>query len=226
MIYADASTMYLIIQPGDVNYMLGNYFTYMFGDIYSLKSSPDLYRCLIVGRNTLNREGMYIGGSSGMHDFWDLQYIQSTITPNAATGIAPMQIMAGGNYMARSWGGGGSSVQIGKTGDTSKVYVQYISNGSGPMSWFTYGAGSACPAPNAPDNAYYLSPIVVFEPNGNIRGRLRGIYQVCHPVRSFSDGQTFAGSGDYAGKTFQIVKQTSAGGYYAVEISPTVETND
>jgi hypothetical protein len=40
----------------------------------------------------------------------------------------------------------------------------------------------------------------------NLRGRLRGMYHVCHPATAFADGDTFVGSGDYAGRTFLIVK--------------------
>ena len=54
---------------------------------------------------------------------------------------------------------------------------------------------------------------------------MRGFYHLCHAIAGFSDGQTFSGSGDYAGKTFQVVKQSANNGLYCIEISNTVETN-
>jgi hypothetical protein len=52
------------------------------------------------------------------------------------------------------------------------------------------------------------------------------MYQVCHPSSNFSDRQRFSGANDYAGKTFQIVKWGANGGYVAIEVSNTVETNE
>jgi len=61
--------------------------------------------------------------------------------------------------------------------------------------------------------------------SGAVRGRLRGIYQVLHPTGNFSDGQTFSGGGDYAGKDFIIISKGYSSGFWAVETSNTVETN-
>jgi hypothetical protein len=78
--------------------------------------------------------------------------------------------------------------------------------------------------PHAPDGGLYLSPMYIFEGVATAytqRGILRGLYQVLHPTTSFNDGDTFAGVGDLAGRTFMIVKSLNNGGtpsgMYAVE---------
>ena len=61
--------------------------------------------------------------------------------------------------------------------------------------------------------------------NFSLRGKFRGIYQVCHLAANFSDGQILTGGGDFAGKTFMIINHGPTGGFWAVETSPTVITN-
>lgn len=119
------------------------------------------------------------------------------------------------NFMTRSYTGNGASITVSKHGDVVKGGVSLA---------------GALPSPNLSDNSIYISPIWVSESvNSVIRGRLRGFYQILHPILNFSDGQTFSGSGDYAGKTFKIVKTSTDGagavGLYVMETSATVETN-
>jgi hypothetical protein len=49
------------------------------------------------------------------------------------------------------------------------------------------------------------------------------MYHVCHPATAFVDGDTFVGSGDYAGRTFLIVKylHSSATGQAFIAIETT-----
>ncbi len=78
------------------------------------------------------------------------------------------------------------------------------------------------------NNSIYIDPIYIGEPDGEVlRGRFRGVYHVCHPAANFSDGQILQGGGDYAGKTFMVVKWIGnvSNAYLAVETSATVETN-
>jgi hypothetical protein len=82
------------------------------------------------------------------------------------------------------------------------------------------------PTPNGPDNSLFVAPIQCFEVASLfIRGRLRGLFSIPHLTANFSDGQTFQGSNDYAGKTFQIIKVGYNGSMWVVETSATVETN-
>lgn len=116
-----------------------------------------------------------------------------------------------GNYMPRSYVGTGTSIQIEKHGDGVKGT--------------TYFSGSI-PFPNGTDAALYLSPIWVVEPSGSvIRGQLRGLYQPLHSSANFVDGQTFSGSLDYTGKTFQVIKTSPNNGMFVIETSNTLATN-
>lgn len=189
--WADASTFNLWVSGGDSATLQEGM---IFGDIFSMGGATDIFRCFILGKEIEN------SSSSGV---------------TAATHIASTAVA--GHYMARSFGGGGSSVQVGKHGDAAKA---------GSLTLLT----GLLQSPNAPDDSYYMGPVWIHDPAGNvIRGRLRGVYQMCHPPAGFSDGQTFAGSNDYAGKTFQIMKGAASGGtsglIWVYETSATLETN-
>jgi hypothetical protein len=65
------------------------------------------------------------------------------------------------------------------------------------------------------DGGVYLAPLRIADGSNSrspIAGTsicadgLRGLYMICHPVTSFADGDVIAGSGAYAGRTFQVVK--------------------
>jgi hypothetical protein len=191
LVFADASTFYLFILSGDV---ANTYTFFMFGDVFALHGSTDSWRCMIIGRTTENSTSAAVD----LFDSWSLV--------NAALG---------GHFMARTWGGGGASITVGKQGDAGKTN----SNSGGGMIGLLQ-------TPNASDNTYYLSPLWVFENSSSgLRGRLRGCYQNLHGIAGFSDGQTFAGANDFAGKTFQMIKATPNGASICMEISNSVETN-
>jgi hypothetical protein len=191
MVFADSSTFYLLINSGDFT---NTYFVFMFGDIFSFKGVTDAYRCMIMGRSTEN----------------------STASETADNGSAIGTALAA-HFMARTYGGGGTSITVGKSGDTGKAQAS-------PSTPYTF-LGSV-QTPNGPDNAWYLAPIVATENSAStIRGRLRGLYHICHPIASFTDGQQLVGAGDYSGKTIQVIKSTVNSGILGIEISATVETN-
>jgi hypothetical protein len=197
-IFADAYTMYLFISSGD---SVGEYVGASFGNVFSLRGSSDIFRCHISGRNAEN------SAAAGISD-WD-------VLGSLASNLPAASCQHG--WLTRGFGGGGSSVQLVRLGDASM-------GGTSVMTTSQPSVGSLI-APNGPDNSFYLSPIRIAEYASHIRGRLRGIYHVCHPVANFSDGQTFAGANDFVGKTFMIVKSGPNAGYWAIEISNTVETN-
>lgn len=198
-IFADAYTFYMFILTGDT---ANNYLACGFGDFFSLKNASDNYRCFIMGRGAENT-----GAASLSSDFDTIQ----TFGSSTSTEI--------GLWCPRSFGGGSAnSIQLLRCGDATKTGVG--SGGSG------LAAVGTLQTPNGPDNAYYIAPMSVVELSVLCqRGRFRGAYHVCHALASFADGQQFQGAGDYAGKTFQIVKQGLNAGMWAVEISNTVETN-
>jgi hypothetical protein len=190
-VIADNLTFYLFMATQDV---ANAYMGFMFGDFFSLKSATDSYRCMIIGRTAENSDT----SSETLH------LLQSNITANSA-----------GKFIARSYGGGGTSIQVGTHGDSSKTNSSFL---NGVMQF-----------PNGPDGALYLTPVWVHESStSTIRGRLRGFYQQCHPDLSFSDGTTFSGAGDYAGKTFRMWKLAAGNGgvgIFTIETSATLETN-
>lgn len=196
-LFADSSTLYLFLFNGDT----AGYSLFMFGDVFSLKGSSDAYRCAICGRTTEN-----YASTGPTIDNCDYVYNLSYSLSNGP-----------GLFMARSWGGGGTSINIQKVGDMSFC--------NAPSSSGAVMAGTL-QTPNGPDNSLHIAPLRVVEyASAAIRGRFRGLYHVGHPVASFANSQTLSGGGDYAGKTFQIVAPGLSGGFWAVEISNTVETN-
>lgn len=233
IMFADAYTMYFFVQSGDAvasaNLSATSYYTLMFGDIYSLRGSSDIWRCIIIGRIGENTSGFgnAISGLGAWYDTWDsvpagvgaslaLAITQTTANPMLANI---------GHYVARGAYGGGSSINVSKFGDIGKTVLSVLFSGPNPTfsSWIMSGN---IQTPNSIDNSYYMSPIWIGEPSAYvIRGRMRGMFQVCHDDSGFYDGQIFAGSGDYAGKTFRIVKGGPALGFVAIETSATVETN-
>jgi hypothetical protein len=186
---ADSSSFYMFIATGDTANM---YYGFGFGDIYSFAGSgnTDAYRCIIMGRNAENTSA---AGNEGI-DF------MSAI--NTATQ---------GHYMPRTYAGSGTSITVGKHGDSVKGGSGFVGN---------------IPFPNSVDNALYVSPVWVCENATSIvRGQLRGFYQICHPVANFLDGQTFNGALDYNGKSFLVMKTTPNSGIYGIETSNTLLTN-
>lgn len=131
--------------------------------------------------------------------------MQTTSAVNAATI---------GHFLSRSYTAAVGSVTAGKHGDAAKV---------GTLT--AIGPGLV-PFPNPEDSGLYLSPFWIHENGtGNLRARLRGLWQFVHPLASLNDGDTAAGLGDLAGKTFVFVKLSPNNSIYAVETSNTVETN-
>jgi hypothetical protein len=117
-----------------------------------------------------------------------------------------------GNFLPRPFTGIGTSITVGKHGDGIK---------GSSTTWL-----GTIPFPNVVDNALYVSPVWVTESSSSyIRGQLRGMYQICHPITNFTDGQTFNGSLDYNGKSFFVIKTTPNSGIYGIETSNTVLTN-
>lgn len=198
-IAADASTFYMWILTGDV---ASTYYMGSFGDIYSLKNGTDAYKCLITGRAVENTN------ATSANDW------QDCINVSQLTTAQP------GHWMARTAGGVGGSIGVLKKGDGS---VSGTNLGNTPSQ---YSINGTFQTPNSLDNSLYMCPLWIVEPTAAmIRGKLRGLYQMCHAVTNFSDGQVIQGSGDFAGKTFLIMRQGTNGGIITLETSATVDTN-
>lgn len=94
------------------------------------------------------------------------------------------------------------------------------------------GGGSprgAIPFPNPADGHIWLAPIYVHDVGvPSNRGKLRGLWHWAHPTGGVADRATFTGSGEFAGKTFMIIKDLdymSQPGCWVVETSDTWITN-
>jgi len=197
IILADAHTFYMWVFHNGANYT-----HWGFGDLFSVKSTTDAYRCFIRG-DTVN-----------------------TSTPSATTAktdviaigdgsLYGIQQGHAGHYIARTWGGGGSSVASNVSADGMNSLLTVGMTGLGYQRGITnIGA----------DNALYFYPLRWNDGSAQ-RGRLRGLYVSPHNPDMFVEGQVIAGGGDYAGKEFMIIKNGVNGGVWFVEISETVETN-
>lgn len=119
-----------------------------------------------------------------------------------------------GHFIARSYTQAGGSTAVGKMGDYGKQGGSTGFRGDVPFT-------------NGPDGGIYICPLQVHETGGNIRGRLRGVYCWLHAVAGIADGDTFAGSGDFATKTYEAVSLVTGAdsGVAIMETSNTVDTN-
>ena len=113
-----------------------------------------------------------------------------------------------GHYVARGFGQTGGSVQGSKQANigASTTLIGY--------QGMTY--------PDPVSGGMRLSP-VAFTENGNIRGRMPGLWAPMHTLPG-SNGDTFSGSGALAGKTFILldVSSSSLQGRVALETSDTL----
>ena len=93
---ADLYSLYMLISTGDV---ASTYYSWFFGDVFSMKGNTDAYRCLLQARSAENSTT----NTSGDVD-------QLSALSNAIVGC----------YMPRTYGGGGTSITCGRHGDSSK----------------------------------------------------------------------------------------------------------
>jgi len=135
----------------------------------------------------------------------------NTATNDRLDQLNIMGTVTTGHFMQRTFAQVGGSITVGKHGDGVKGSTSLL------IGVTQY--------PNATDNGFYISPVWIHDANSTVRGRMRGFYHVLHALGGFSDGQTFTGTGDYAGKTFILMKQSSNSGVYLIETSNTVENN-
>lgn len=224
--YADQYTMYLFISSGDapaVSQGNGVYHTCIFGDIFSLKGVSDVGRCSIYGCRFDNSGYWWV--ATTWNDMFD-------VIPGSNGSSIPQQyaftVLSPSHFMARTAGGMPGAIQVCKYGDTSHTYEwarsHFYSSSTFYLTGWDFAGGLPCP--NGTDQSIYMAPVMIGESNAHIRGRLRGVFHFKHLSSNFTDGQIIQGSGDYAGKTFQVVRYCGPlNNAFAFEISPTVETN-
>jgi len=147
-----------------------------FGEYYSFNPS-DAYNTILAGKRTQS-----FSIDSNLNPFGSYSNISSTVD---------------GTYTERAFTQIGSSVLMGKHGDSAKAGLQF---------------------PNPTDGGVFYAPICLTEPNV-VRGILPGIWHIPHNASDMNHGDTFDGVGVHAGKTFMICKYYQ--GVVALEISDT-----
>lgn len=194
-VFADDRTAYVLVLTGD---NAGTYFSFAFGEMYSLLPGTDSYRSFVIG-NTAT------GGANNTGQF---------AGQNGATALI-------GHYMPRNYSAAGTAIQYGKTFNTAKC-------GSGSS---VVPQGTCLSGADPSSAAILISPWYMIEPtNFGLRGRLRGMFQLCHTLATFTDGDTIAGAGAYTGRTFVVAKTfvggtSFNGGPLAFDITGPWETN-
>lgn len=204
--FVDDRTMYLFIQHGVSG---ASYTMYSFGDLYSLYQN-DRYQCHIQGLNAAN---------SGI---WNRSDASDLLVTNQNSFVSFPD-----TFLARTWGGGGQSINAFKTGDVGKCYhlsrTNYSGNGVNNTLATMYGP---VPYVNSTDQSVYIHPVLMFESaNFTYRGRMRGMWHITHRYENFSDGQVIYGTNEVAGKTWQVIANGTTNGVWLIETSNTVETN-
>ena len=197
MIVADQRTFYLFILSGDV---AAHYFSTMFGEIYSFKTS-DSYRTAIVSRAAT-------GGLGTSENFGSMTF------SGALGGVAQVQT---GHYLARDASGSAGAVAANELGNGG-------CNSSGTTT-ISFSNTNNLNMKNVTDHKVYLFPIRIGHIQGGntVRGRYRGFWQAAHNQSTLSDGDTFTGSGSLAGKTFMVVRGI---GFSGIVGAACIETSD
>lgn len=118
-----------------------------------------------------------------------------------------------GHYLARDAAGTVGAIPCGKMTDPSTIAV---ATGLGLVA-FT----------NPADNLVIAPPVRINHTSGGntVRGRMRGAWNFAHPVTACSDGDTYTGQDDAAGRTFAIRKFSVNQTVYVIETSDTWDSN-
>lgn len=171
------------------------YLGVMWGDIYSDLAS-DGYRTMIIARAAEN---------SG-----------TNTTDTLDVGSTPNTTARAGHFIQRTYATSGGSITSTK-GPMPNVGT--ISQRSGCTTDYSIAY------PNAPGANCYILPNMVHELTPYIRGRMRGLWFLPMAHTNLNDGDTFAGTGDLAGRTFRIIKLSGNVGAYVIETSDTWDTS-
>lgn len=214
---ANGQTIYLFIETGDFPAPALAAFTFVFGDFKSYKGT-DLYAVGIIGRNIENNS------TSANESF-------ACMGPSNPWTLAAKTF---GHFIARSWTGLGSSVQVSTTYDFGKVGTVSLLGWNSDAATSMSGSvnmqpgrnvnATQWPAPNGADGALFVSPLYTFH-SFAMRGYWPGMWIPLHdrPL-NHNDVITIA-SGNLSGKTLlcqQPLVYISANDYGNV----LVETSD
>lgn len=197
-VIADDRTCYLFVLTTDG---AGVYLAITFGEFYSLLTTTDNFRSIVVGRATVN---------SALTTIDPLPSMQ-TVASSSGTGS--------GHYLARTYTGLGTSLTFAKWGDAAR------SMGATTLA----SATSTLPVPEPVTGGIHVAPVHINDGTGSgvgqVRGRVRGFFQLCHSQAGFTDQDTITGSGAYTGHTFLVIKLSGGSGAYCLDITGAWETN-
>lgn len=128
------------------------------------------------------------------------------------------------NGAGAAWGGGSLGTNVG-AGGYSGFYMPRLAAGTGTSvnpvvmifgsSFETAGTYGSQYTLDSVGNIF-ISRFVVIDNAVAIRGWIRGLYMIHTPI-GLNDGDTFSGSGDFAGRTFVVLKNVSASSALALE---------
>jgi len=201
ILYGDAYCFYLFVQHEWVE--KDAYSLYGFGDFFSTKiNTPDRYKCMLIGRLQTSTN--------------------ASISIDPADFIFDPLYASYGWFVARAAHGQGTAATLNRVGDASTADLNATAGTYIPH----YGLQKFSPDSS---NTYDFSPIQLVENDLtklSFRGRARGLYFPTGHLYYYPDGLEISGSNHYNGKIFRIVRRGNNNGLWAIEISPTVETND
>jgi len=179
-VWGDEKAFYISLGVEDNNPST-QYATYFFGDINSFTPS-DEYATLLIGLYSWSSGSSFSSSSCPM------------------TSITMIENSLYGHFIMRAYNQGGGSNPCGKHTDMAKC---------NQTSYFNSESGQAGMAyPNPADGLLYMSPVWVHEKVGTqriLRGKMPGLWAPCHSG-AFNNGDTFDGTGDYAGRKFQALR--------------------
>lgn len=185
-VFADQTTIYLLIQTG-LNYNNALYWMgFMFGDLGGAAVS-DNYACLCMGNRQNNiSDGNYLNFANCGNSATDIEHNAQNLA--ASPDGLRQAIPAGKIFDAQLMGGATSNTNGFNPGNTV-----------GP-GW-NQANNILFPAPNAADGSMYMSPMRITSEN-SVRGHMKGVWAPLHH-RPLNDGDTFTvATGNLSGKSF------------------------
>lgn len=197
IVAATGSAFWLFIKPKSANVGAPYDFStpFFFGDIESYKTS-DLYKCMILG-SLYSAEFPSYGVNPPNYAFSQPLYNSGLTTVSVNT------------CLARAYTAAIGAIPCGLHTDGYRNNAQMET-------------GGVVQFPNPADGGIYASKIYVHEYIGGqsvMRGALPGMWQLSQPHTAFNLGDTYNGSGDFAGKTFEFVRSRT--GLMSLETSNT-----
>jgi hypothetical protein len=196
--YADDRTFYLFVTSGDG--VLNLHYGFGFGEFYSYyPGTTDANRVGIFGRSVENSAS--VSGTSG----------------GLANQTKPSMTITSckGRYAADTAAGGAGSQQL-----FPNYNVGFCSGVEVTTPLYFSGGSQHCHA----DNSRYIQPILLLDAAWGVRAQYRGLHTMIGAYY-VAEGVKIIGTGDYEGKTFDVISACDYANVILVETSDTLPTN-